>query len=293
MWVHHLGRDYPVEVPDDVESGQMLDITLPAEQFVQVALPGGLKPGDEFTVEYEGQRFEVIVPDGVQEGQIMEIDLRLDEPDELGDSPEKLAPSPLSPDEDESCKPKTFCSRPSTIPDALYKFYFHTKGFNKDKPKNPKPDCKGRCPECPGFDILCVSVADVAAISDKIDQQHAAEARARMQREMPDTISTRTFHTMELDDGTVVDDRVGMERAKRIGGKREARFPRKILRLDTTQGYVDDTTVTRADWKAWSESCPRGSGSTGVKKKMHVEDGYRMVECGDVNMPEYKLGPKA
>lgn len=302
IMVTHEGRSFPVEVPDGVESGQDLDVTLPAEQFVQVAVPPGLHSGDEFTVEYEGQTFEVILPDGAEEGQLLEIDLRLNEPDELGEAPERplgeaperLDPIPLPTDGDDLCIPKAICSmRPqkaSQMPEKVKKFYIHQQGFNKGKPKNPKPDCNGRCPECPLFDAYCVRVADVAALSEKIDQEHALEAQARMRSNMPDSVSQRKIRTMELADGTVIDDVVGTERARRISAKREAKFPRKILMLDNAKGYVDDTTVTRADWKEWDQSC-RGR-RPGDKVKMHVADGYRMVECGDVLNAEYKLGPK-
>lgn len=285
IMVTHEGRSFPVEVPDGVESGQELDVTLPAEQFVQVAVPPGLRSGDEFTVEYEGQLFEVILPDGAEEGQLLEIDLGLNQPDEVGEAPERLDPIPLPTDEDDSCIPKAICSmslEKAREMEGMAKFYIYPeKSLNRGKLKNPKPDCKGRCPECPEFDPYCVSVADVAALSDKIDQEHRLEAQARMRSNMPDEVSQRP----------VIDDVVGAERGRRISAKREARFPRKILKFDNAKGYVDDTTVTRAEWKEWDRRC-RGR-RVGDKEKMYVVDGQRMVECGDVLKAEYKLGPKA
>ena len=75
--LEYKGQSLVVVCPDGCAGGDdiNLQIEVPAgggaapPKEVIVAVPAGCYPGDEFTVEFDGQAFNIAVPDGVRPGQ--------------------------------------------------------------------------------------------------------------------------------------------------------------------------------------------------------------------------------
>ena len=76
------GTSFSIVVPAGAAGGQPLALELPASTpqptgttSVEIVVPDGLTPGDEFTVEWGGTSYSIAVPDGVASGQALTIEL--------------------------------------------------------------------------------------------------------------------------------------------------------------------------------------------------------------------------